>query len=135
MFFLFVINFSLLILLKLLFFTDPIRRNESKFIEIAELSDFKRCHIVGDRMDGTSVTKTAELFSIAKSTVSKVMTAFEKKKEKPPHRSKTQKESESCLIGTVGLLHGLLKRITRIRLRKLQLSLMTISRTQFPQKL
>ena len=54
------------------------RRNESKYINIEDPSDFKRCRIVGACMAGTSVTKTAELFGAARSTVSKVMTAFEK---------------------------------------------------------
>ena len=39
------------------------------------------------------------------------------------------------MIGTVGLLRRLLGRITRIQLRKLQQSSMTISRTKIPQKL
>ena len=48
---------------------------------------YKTVKEVGARMAGVSVTKTAELFRIARSTVSKVMTAFEKKKkkEKSPH--------------------------------------------------
>ena len=45
---------------------------------MADLSDFKRAQIVGAHMAGASATKTVELFSVASSTVSKVMTAFEK---------------------------------------------------------
>ena len=71
----FIINFSRIILLKLLFFYWY---HQKIFIKMADVSDFKRGQIVGACMAGSSVTKTAELFSVAKSTVSKVMTAFEK---------------------------------------------------------
>ena len=44
---------------------------------MADLSAFKRRQIVGARMAGASVRKITELFGIAKSTSSKVMTEFE----------------------------------------------------------
>ena len=43
-----------------------------------DLSDFKRSQIVSVRMAGACVTKIVELFGRARSTVSKVWTAFEK---------------------------------------------------------
>ena len=101
---------------------------------MAHLSDFRKGQIVGARMAGASVTKTAEIFGVATSTISKAMTAFEKE-EKPYHWSKTLEEIKSCLIGNIRLLRGLLGRITRTELRKFLQSLMNISRTQFPQKL
>ena len=45
---------------------------------MADLSDFKRGPIVGAPMADPNVTKTAKLFGIARSTVLKVMTAFNK---------------------------------------------------------
>ena len=45
---------------------------------MANLSDFKSGQVVGARMAGDSVSKINELFGVARRTVSKVMTAFEK---------------------------------------------------------
>ena len=45
---------------------------------MADLSAFKRGQIVDVRKAGASVRKTTELFGVASSTVSKIMTAFEK---------------------------------------------------------
>ena len=45
---------------------------------MTNLSDIKRGQIVGVRMAGASVTKTAELFGEERSYVSKEMTAFGK---------------------------------------------------------
>ena len=74
----FIIINSSLILLKLVFFTDIIRRNQLKFIKMAHLPDFKRSQIVGARLAGASVTKTDELFGSARSIISKGMKAFDK---------------------------------------------------------
>ena len=45
---------------------------------MADLSDFKGGQIVIASMVGVSITKTSELFGVARTTVSKVMTSFEK---------------------------------------------------------
>ena len=45
---------------------------------MASLSDFKRGQIVDARMTGACVTKTAELFGVARGIVWKIMIAFEK---------------------------------------------------------
>ena len=45
---------------------------------MADLSNFKRGQIVGARMVSASGRKTVEYFGVERSTVLKVMTAFEK---------------------------------------------------------
>ena len=44
---------------------------------MADRPNFKRGLIIGARMAGACVTKTAKLFGVARSTIPKVMTAFE----------------------------------------------------------
>ena len=46
---------------------------------MVDQSDFKRGQFAGACMAGASITKTTELFGVARSTVSKVITIFEKK--------------------------------------------------------
>ena len=45
---------------------------------MTNLSDFKKGQLVGARHGGSSVTKTADVFGVAKVTVNKEMAAFEK---------------------------------------------------------
>ena len=59
------------------------------------MAELKRDQIVGARMVGASVTKTAELFGVAKSTVLKIITALENEGRNPPHWSKTLKETKA----------------------------------------
>ena len=101
---------------------------------MAHLSDFKRGHIVGSRMAGARVTKIAELFGVARATVSKVLTVFEKEGltstllQNSGRKQKLPDKDDRHLCRLLG-------RIPRIQLRKLQQSLMTIWKTQFPLKL
>ena len=101
---------------------------------MADLSDFKRCQIVGVRADGTCVTKTAKLFGVARSIISKVMSAFEKEgktsslKQNSGRKRKLSDRDHRTLTRIV-------RKDTKIQLQKLQQSLMSILRTQFLQKL
>ena len=68
---------------------------------MADLSDFKRDQTYGARMVGASETKNAELLSVARRTVLKVITAFEKKRKtsslKPnPERKRKLSDRNRC---------------------------------------
>ena len=66
---------------------------------MADLSNFKRGQIVGALMAGSSVTKIAECFGVAMSTVSKVMTAFEKRRKNLLIKAKLWKKAKAVWQG------------------------------------
>ncbi|XP_073410924.1 cytosolic arginine sensor for mTORC1 subunit 1 isoform X1 [Dendrobates tinctorius] len=62
---------------------------DENLIPMTDLSDFQRGQIVGARMAGASVAESAQMLGVARGTVSKVMTAFERegKMSAAKHRS------------------------------------------------
>ena len=62
---------------------------------MVDLSDFKRGQIVAARLAGATVTKTAELFSVARSNVLKVMAAFVKERKTSLPKAKLWKKAKS----------------------------------------
>ena len=64
---------------------------------MTDFSDFKRGQIVGARMAGASVTETAELFGVSRSTVSRLKSAFEQEEK----HLQIPEERQCILKGTV----------------------------------
>ena len=74
---------------------------------MADLSDFKRGQIVGDRMADASVTKIGELFDGARSPVSKVKTAFEKEGKSSSLKQNSGRKRKLSDRGRRNCLEGL----------------------------
>ncbi|XP_036357216.1 uncharacterized protein LOC118762572 [Octopus sinensis] len=58
-----------------------IRKRYLKFIRMTDILNFQRGQIVGACIVGASITKTTEMCGVSRSTVSKVITAFEKEEK------------------------------------------------------
>ena len=54
---------------------------------MSDLSDFEKGQIVGARMAGASITKTAELLDFSRTTISRTMSEFEKHGKTSNNRS------------------------------------------------
>ena len=64
---------------------------------MVDLSDFERSQTAVARMAGANLTKTAELFGVAKSTVLKIMTPFEKEGKNLLTETKLWKKAKALL--------------------------------------
>ena len=62
---------------------------------MADLLDFKRVQNFGARMVGASVTKTAELFGVARSSFANVMTAIDKEEKTSSLKQNSWKKAKA----------------------------------------
>jgi transposase len=82
---------------------------------MGDLSDFERRQIVGARLAGASVIKTATLLGMSRVTVSKVMTAYTNHGKTTSTKRNSRQKSASTEI--VVLWKGLFRKMTELQHR------------------
>jgi hypothetical protein len=101
---------------------------------MGDLSDFERGQIVGARLTGTSVTKTATLLRVSTAKISKVISAYTNHVKTTSAKRNSRRKS-TLTERDRRVLKGLFREITEILQHRWQQNWISISKTLFPQKL